>query len=150
MKKTLWMLLALLSASPAYADDLLIEDAWVRLSPPVADSTAAYMVVRNTGSESVKLTGVACDVADSAGMHAMRMDGNRMVMSPLSEVGIPANGEARFSPGGSHVMLMGLKHPLKEGEMVEIVFRLSDGENLTLSAPVRDMRAGHAQHSGMH
>jgi len=144
------MLLILLSAPVAYAGDLVVEDAWVRLSPPVADTTAAYMVVHNMGAGSEKLTGVACDVAASASMHTMRMSGNKMVMSALSEVDIPANGEARFSPGGSHVMLVGLKHPLKEGEMVGIVFRLSDGESFTLSAPVRDMRTVHAQHSGMH
>jgi len=140
----------LLTFQGAHAADLVVKNAWVRLSPPVVNNSAAYMVVQNPSTENVKLIGVSCDAAASAGIHTMHMDGNRMVMHPENEVDIPAKGEAQFKPGGSHVMLMGLKHPLKEGEIVKIVFHLSNNESLTVSAPVRDMRMNHGHHGGMH
>ena len=150
MKKILFMLLMLLSPQGAQAADLVVDNAWVRLSPPVVQSTAAYVVVRNTGAENVKIIDVSCDVAASASLHTMHMNGKRMVMTQIPEMEIPANGEAQLTPGGSHVMLMGLKHPLKEGQRVEIVFHLSNGETLSVSAPVRDMRASHGHHNNMH
>ena len=150
MKKILFMLLMLLTFQAAQAADLVVENAWVRLSPPVAQSTAAYVVIRNTGSENVKMIAVSCDVAASVSLHSMHMNGKRMVMSQIPEMEIPANGEVQLTPGGSHVMLMGLKYPLKEGQMVEIVFHLSNGEALTVMAPVRDMRASHGHHNSMH
>lgn len=150
MKKVLLAFLLLPFTQAAYATDVIVKDAWVRLSPPVAQSTAAYMVVQNQGAQSVKLIGVSSATATSADMHGTRMEGHRMVMFPLHEVEVPPNGMAQFTPGGSHVMLMGLKHPLKEGEAIEIVFQLSNGEILTVVAPVRDMRMSHDHHNNMH
>ena len=150
MKKLLFMLLMLLTLQGAHAADLVVKNAWVRLSPPVAQSTAAYVVLHNTGAENVKIIAVSCDIAASTSLHSMHMNGKRMVMSQIPELEIPANGEAQLTPGGSHVMLMGLKQPLKEGQMVGIVFHLSNGETLSVSAPVRDMRASHGHHNSMH
>jgi len=150
MKKTLFILLMLLTFQGANAANLVIENAWVRLPPPVVKSTAAYVVMRNTGTESVKIIALSCDVAASASLHTMHMNGTRMVMSQIPEMEIPAHDVVQFTPGGSHVMLMGLKHPLQEGQMVKIVFHLSNGKTLTISAPVRDMRASHGHHNNMH
>jgi len=150
IKKLVLVMLMVFSAQAAYATDLVAKNAWVRLVPSVAQNTAAYMLVRNVGADDVKLIGVTCDVAASADLHGMRMDDNRMVMFPLQEVNVPAGGEVAFAPGGMHMMLMGLKHSLKEGDVIEIVLHVSNGESLAVSAPVRDMRMGQHRQGGMH
>ncbi|HKI61947.1 MAG TPA: copper chaperone PCu(A)C [Mariprofundaceae bacterium] len=150
MKKLALALLLMLFTQTAYAADLVVEDAWVRLVPPVAENTAAYMLLRNTGADDVKLTGITCSLAASAGLHGMRMDGNRMAMFPLQEVIVPAGAEVSFAPGGKHIMLMGLKRPLKAGDALEMVLQTSAGETLKILATVRDMRMGHHHQGGMH
>ena len=48
----------------------------------------------------------------------MTMDGEVMKMRPLSRIDIPAGAEVSMvkgNPNGYHLMLLGLKQPLKDG-----------------------------------
>lgn len=146
------MLLAGL-ASPVIASELKIEGAWARLTPPVADNSAAYMTLNNDSNSDVRITSVACDVARQADLHGMRMQNGRMQMYPLGPVTIPAHGQLQFAPGGNHVMLMGLTHPLKKDEIIHLTLHYGDGSSQTVAMPVRDMRGngmGNMHHGGMH
>lgn len=49
-------------------------------------------------------------------MHQTLLKGSVMEMRQVDSVGVPAHGDLRFEPGGLHVMLLGLKAPLKEGQ----------------------------------
>ena len=50
-------------------------------------------------------------------LHESRMEGEVMKMVPLENgVEVPAHGSAELKPLGMHVMLMGLRQPLKEGD----------------------------------
>ncbi|TLS68525.1 copper chaperone PCu(A)C [Mariprofundus erugo] len=150
MKKMIVALMLFVCMPVAHAAELVVSDAWVRLPPPVAKDTAAYMTVENRGREALRIVGISCDAVDAAGLHGMRMDGARMMMFALPAVDIPAGGEAIFAPGGSHVMLMGLHQPLKSGERITLNLQLSSGEVLPVAAEVRDMRMNHGHHGGMH
>lgn len=149
MKKILFVLATLLLAQTASAADLVARDARVRLMPPVAQSSAAYMTLKNTADSDINIIGVTTDAAASSDLHAMRMQDGKMVMFALDSVSIPAHGEFSFAPGGFHIMLMGLSRPLHEGDVVNIVLHLADGGAFTVQAPVRDMRMGKQMH-GMH
>jgi len=149
MKRILFVLATLLFAQPATAAGLVARDAWVRLMPPVAQSSAAYMTLKNTTGSDISIIGVTTDAATSSDLHAMRMRDGRMVMFALDSVSIPSHGEFSFAPGGFHIMLMGLSRPLHEGDVVHIVLHLADGSSFTVQAPVRDMRMGKQMH-GMH
>ena len=51
----------------------------------------------------------------------MNMDGNVMKMRAVDSVDIKAGSKIEMKPGqGYHLMLMGLKRPLKEGERFNI------------------------------
>lgn len=148
MKKTLWMMMLtmLLGASGAQGAELQVEQAWVRLPPPVSDTAAAYALFRNPGKHDVRIVGVSADVAVSAMLHTMA--GGRM--RALKALEVPAGGEVRLAPGGMHIMLMGLKHPLAAGEQVHIDLEYTDGSHQQLQAEVRDARgdAGGMGHMG--
>ncbi|MGL5442333.1 MAG: copper chaperone PCu(A)C, partial [[Mycobacterium] stephanolepidis] len=57
-------------------------------------------------------------------------------------VAIPANGEHKLSPGGDHVMLMGLTTPLRPGQDVVITLAFQDGSTKPLTAQIRDFAGG--------
>jgi hypothetical protein len=149
MRKTMWMtMLALcLFAIDAHAAGLDVHHAWVRLPPPVSDTAAAYMQFHNPAARDVRIVGVSADVAMSAMMHSMA-DGT---MKALPTLTVPAGGRVAFAPGGMHIMLMGLKHPLSAGETVHIELRYADGSRQRMTAVVRDARpdAGMGHMGGM-
>jgi periplasmic copper chaperone A len=111
------------AAQEARAGDLVIKDAVVRAMPPGAPNTAAYLTIVNEGAKPDALVSASCGCARSVEPHLSHvMDGQAMMM-PAGPVTVPARGEVSFSPGGYHLMVMGLKSPLKDGSLQEMTLK---------------------------
>ncbi len=112
-------------AAPAFAHgykigDLTIGHPWTRATPGGAKVGGGYVAIINKGTTSDKLTGGSLSVADHVEFHEMTMDGGVMQMRPITGgLEIKPGETVKFEPGGNHVMFMGLKEPLKEGDMVK-------------------------------
>lgn len=103
------------------ANGMIVEGAWTRATPPSARTAAGYMILRNMGDSDDRLIGVDSPVAASIEVHSMTMDGGIMRMRRLdAPLPIAARGEVRLDPGGLHLMMMGLKTPLREGERIKL------------------------------
>lgn len=112
------------------------------VSHPASGTAVVYFTIRNNGPED-QLVGVATTVARSATIHksmAMKamhdMPGmqNEMMVA-VASVDVPAHGALIFSSGGYHVMLDGLRHPLKAG--MRFVVRLHFVHAGWIDVPVR-------------
>ena len=71
-------------------------------------------------------------------------------MKMVDQLTIPAHGEARFAPGGYHLMLMQAQHPVQAGESVPITLHFADGSQRPvtfLARPANAIDAGDARHS---
>lgn len=98
------------------AGAITVADPWARASIGDAKNTAAYMKISNTGDAPDRLLAVKTDAAEHAMLHESRMEMGVMKMVHLPNgVEISAHGSAELKPLGLHVMLMGLKAPLKDG-----------------------------------
>lgn len=106
---------------------LNIDHPWSRALPPNAPAGAAYFVIHNSGTDDDSLVSVSSPIASKAEMHTHVMLGEVMKMQQVDSVAVPAGGEAKFAPGGNHVMLFGLKQPLVAGEFfpLTLVFEKS-------------------------
>lgn len=51
---------------------------------------------------------------------------------------IPPRGQLELRPGGKHLMLLGLKRPLKEGEKIPLTLQFADGTRLALELSVEN------------
>lgn len=124
-------------------NSLTAQNAWVRLLP--TPNLAAYLTFSNPTDKPVRLLGVSTPVALKAEFHETKTlpasghdaHGPATTMLPLKDVVVPARGKLEFKPGGKHIMLLGVKRTLKEGEKVPLVFRLEGGKSLTVQAVVR-------------
>ena len=91
---------------------------------PGQTSSAAYLVIINNGTGADRLIGVKSDVAAHTMLHSTSMEGGVMRMRHLSDgLEIPSKAAVELSPGRTHVMLMGLKDPLKRGEKFTLRLR---------------------------
>lgn len=93
--------------------EIVIKHPWTRATPQGAEVGAGYVTVTNKGKEADTLTGATFDGAERVEIHEMKMDGDKMQMRALPD-GLPVKpGETiALSPGGNHLMLMGLKKAL--------------------------------------
>jgi copper(I)-binding protein len=115
------LLFAAVAACSSPGPKLNAHDAWSRATGP-ADSAAAYVTVDNKGGAD-SLTGVRATIG-SAMLHESTMDGGVMRMRPIDPsegLVVPSNGSLRLAPGGAHVMITGLKHPLKAGDRFDMI-----------------------------
>ena len=133
---------AMLAPVSASADsNLVVAGAWIRQPPPGTDVASVYLSLENVGTKAVKLTGVECPLAGMAMMHQTLESGGQSHMRALASVSLAPGASMAFSPGGKHIMLQGLAHPLQVGERVPLVLRFSGGIKLQVTALVRPLGA---------
>ena len=117
-------------------DPIVVRDAWIR-EPPPRSPAAGYLVIENRGGEPVELVAVATEAAEQTEIHVMEYKDDRMTMRRVEGLQVPAGGEVALKPGGTHLMLMELRQPLRDGDEVELVLRFGDGTERRIQVPVR-------------
>jgi periplasmic copper chaperone A len=119
---TLAIMLAAWATLPAQAADvtvgaLKVSAPWARATPKGASVGGGYMKITNTGSAPDHLIGGSTDVAKSFEVHEMKMEGGLMKMrSVAGGIEIKPGETVTLDPDGYHVMLVGLKEQLKQGD----------------------------------
>jgi len=145
--KNISLLLASLMVSAAAlaasADNVTVQEPYVRLAPPNAPATGAFMVIKNNGDKDVKVVKADNPVSKVTELHTHLNDGGVMRMRPVAAIDVKAKGEAVLQPGGLHVMMINLLTPLKEGDSVPITLTFDDGSSKKVDAKVvRPVAAG--------
>ena len=120
-----------------------VKEAWVRATVAEQKATGAFMQL--SAPTGGRLVEVRSSVAGVVELHEMSMEGTTMKMRAVPGIDLPAGKTVELKPGGYHVMLMGLKQPLKEGQTVTLTL-LVEGpdkkrETVDVKALVRPLGA---------
>ncbi|MGB4065441.1 MAG: copper chaperone PCu(A)C [Azonexus sp.] len=118
------------------ADNVSVQDPYVRLAPPNAPATGAFMVIKNNGDKDVKVIKADNPISKVTELHTHINDGGVMKMRPVPSIEVKAKGEAVLKPGGLHVMMIDIKAPMKEGDVVPITLSFDDGSTKQVDAKV--------------
>ena len=160
MFSKLALVMAASASSLAMAASLELVDPAVRAMPPGAPASGAYVTLVNHSDQERFLVGVESDSAETVEIHVSEMQGETMVMRPVTQISVPAHGQATLKPGGYHIMMIGLTAPLKAGDQAEFTLLMKNGERIPMLAPVlspeemvkympADMSMQHMDHSKM-
>src|SRR5882672_9364105 len=120
----------------ASAQGIQVADAWSRPTPPGVDVGVAYFVIRNAG-KSDRLLRVSSPVAKRAELHVSAVKDGIMKMEGLGSVEVATGAPVAFEPSGKHVMLTGLKKPLKEGDVFPLTLTFANAGQVQTSVRVR-------------
>lgn len=123
-----------LKADEFVKGDLHITNVWAR--PSTTSTGAAYLTIFNQGKSEDSLIGVASSVAENTEMHEMTMTDMVMRMRKMARVNLPAGQSVSFTPGGMHIMLVGLKAPLKTGDSFTLSLEFKKAGHVELAVPV--------------
>lgn len=123
-------------AEPVRVGDLVIESPWARASIGTNRPAAAYFTITNEGQDDDHLIGLETPVAERAEVHATVNDGGVMKMLPVEDLDIKPAEKLTLEPGGLHVMLMGLRRPLKRGNSFPLTVRFEKAGSATVQVPV--------------
>lgn len=126
-----------------------VSDAWIRATAPGQKIAAGYMFIRNKSAQPERLVGGSSQAAAKVQTHVSIKDGDVMRMREVKAYDVPAGGTFELKPNGSHLMLVDLKQPLKEGERVPVVLKFEKAGEVKVDFEVRPLAAsasGHHQH----
>jgi periplasmic copper chaperone A len=129
-------------ADEVKAGDLVITQAWSRATPGGAKIGGGYLTIENKGSAPDRLIGGSADIAGKVEVHEMTMNNGVMTMRPLDKgLTIEPGKTAKLAPGGYHLMLLGLKSALKQGDKVPVTLEFEKAGKVKLTFDVQGVGA---------
>jgi hypothetical protein len=120
-----------------------VENPWARATFALAKTGAVYLSIDNQSENNLKLLSVSVDstVASDAQLHETLMEEEMMQMREATDgFEIPSGSTLEFSPGGKHIMLMGLEKPLTTGEQFVLSLRFENSKVIRVPIGVKDAR----------
>jgi hypothetical protein len=126
-------------ALPAFAQDLVISDAYLLPLAGIDRAAGLYMVIKNNGKALEVLTGASSDIAGSAGLMATISNNKgvpQLVPQPQGKQ-VMAAGGFNLAPGGYQVALLDLKSPLKPGDKVMVTLTFATAGDISVEAVAR-------------
>lgn len=151
----------LLAASPAFAQSathspapaaaapgIVVNEPWARASAGAARTGAAYLTLSNPGADGDRLVAATTPVAGRVELHTHVRDGDVMRMRPVEAIDIPAGAKADLKPGGLHIMLLGLKAPIRVGMRVPLTLRFEKAGSVDVELSVETVGATEPDHAG--
>lgn len=139
---------ALMLATPLAAHDfkrsnLSIAHPWTRQTATGQVNGGGFMTITNGGRQADRLIGGSSPASAKVEIHTMSMAGGVMRMRPLPNgLPIPAGGKIELKSGGHHIMLIGLKKPLKLGTLVPLTLRFERAGLVTVQLKVEAITYG--------
>jgi len=125
-----------------------VRSAWARDTAPGQSTAALYFTVSNPSEHAFRITAVKVptETAGTTSMHRSAVTGNgehdMATMAPVGSVRVAPHSEVRFRPGGLHVMIEQLRHPLKVGDRFPMTLERSNGATLRTEVTVRVAESG--------
>ena len=131
------------------ASDVMVKEAFARASAmSTAKAGAVYMTLSNQAATPDRLLEITTDSAASAKVHESAEKDGVATMRPIENLEIPAGGSVELKPGGYHIMLTGLKAPLKKGDMLMLQLKFEHAGLVDVMAHVGDVAEEHAHAEG--
>jgi len=116
------LLAALLLSASVQAGDIKIEGVWSRATAPGQDTGMADATI--TSHQAAVLVGVSSAAFKTAELHSMTHENGMMKMREVKAIELPAGKPVDLGKSGYHLMLIGLKAPLKAGETLPLTLSI--------------------------
>ena len=128
-------------AQPSGVNAIVVENAWARATPAGAKTGAVYMTLINNGAIPDRLLGATTPVSDKVQFHKVSEENGVSSMRELPTIDIAPGARVIFKPSDLHVMLVGLKQPLKEGQTVPLTLDFEKAGKVSIAASVAKVGA---------
>lgn len=126
--------------------NLVIEQAQARATVGSMPNSAAFLQLANKGKTDDALVSASSAIADRVELHMMSMEGDVMKMRAIDSIELKAEDSLTMKPGqGPHLMLLGLKKPLKAGDKFPMTLNFRKAGTIEVSVEIIDI-AVHGKH----
>lgn len=130
--------------------DILVAHPWAPpTTGPELTNSAAYMRLNDHGTKSDELISASTPVAQKVELHVFNVENGVYGMHSVHAIEVsPGAASTILRPGGAHVMLEGLKQPLKIGETFPLTLTFKNAGQLRGEVEVQSPRVTTTNASG--
>lgn len=150
MRRRLLLLAPACVALPALAQqrgDIAVTAPWTRAAGQNGTG-AGFLAIANRGTAPDRLVGASSPLARITEIHTHIREGDILRMRPVAAVDLPPGETVTLQPGGFHLMLIGLKQPLIQGQTVPVTLRFERAGEVEVTLAIQPAGArGPAAHS---
>jgi copper(I)-binding protein len=125
---------SLTAAARAEQSDIRIDHVWSRAAMAGREGVV-YLIITDTGAPDT-LTAVTTPVAAEAAPHRSFDDNGVMKMRPVGPLPIEPGKPVTLAPSGYHIMSMGLRQALKQGDSFPVTLSFAKAGQVTATAIV--------------
>ncbi|EAJ1254541.1 copper chaperone PCu(A)C [Campylobacter lari] len=129
MKKILS--LALLSTF-TLANNITVNDPYVRQTPPNSKTTAFFLELKNNSNQDIKLIKAQSSLSDTTEIHDHIVENGKKMMVQIPQITIKANSSAELKPGGMHIMVLNLKENITPQTKANLTLYFDDNSTIKL------------------
>lgn len=136
-----WVPTGVLLAQDVSKSGVKVSRVWARATPQGAPVGAAYLSIQTDDKTSDTLLSVATPVAGRAELHSSTMEGGIMKMRRLDKLELKPGTIHELKPMGDHLMLMQLKEPLKQGDVLKLTLTFEKAGMIEIEGPIAPVGA---------
>ncbi len=96
-----------------------VSDAYAFATPGSFPAAAVFMTLANKTKDNDTMIGFTTNRGTKAELHTMEMNGDIMQMRAVDGYEVEAGQQHVLQSGGDHIMVFGIKNPLKAGDSFE-------------------------------
>ncbi len=101
---------------------------------------AGYLKLANKGPVD-RLVAASSPAAGTVEIHSMSMEGDVMKMRQVDAIELATGQTVELKPGGYHLMLMGLKAPLKVGDKFPLTLKFEKSGEVVVRVHVEEPKS---------
>ena len=124
---------AILFATHAWADNVSVTDASIHATAPGQNTAAVSLHI--VSQKDGRLIAASSTVSARAELHTMKLEKGMMMMRQIEAIALPAKHDVSLG-SGNHIMLIGLKSPLKAGDSVPLTLTIEYADKSRETIPV--------------
>jgi copper(I)-binding protein len=132
------------------ATTVAVEQPWARATPAGAKTGAAYATLINNGASADRLMGATTPLAEKVQFHKETEENGISRMRELRTVEVRPRAKVVFKPGDMHIMLVGLKQPLKQGEMFPLTLTFEKAGKIEVNVSIAGVGARQPEDTATH
>lgn len=114
------------------AGDIEVSNSFVKITPPNMKQTAIFMDIKNNSDKEISLIDANTSLSSVTELHTHIKDGEMMKMIKVSDIKIPAHGEANLKPGGLHIMVFNLNSSVNENTTANVWLKFDNNETMLI------------------
>jgi copper(I)-binding protein len=116
--------------------EIAVNNGWAREMAPGQSAAAVYLTIVNKGAGSDRLVKVTAAGADAT-LHSSSSAGGVARMRPLEDgLEVAPRSTVALKPGGTHIMLTGLKQPLRSGQSIDLTLGFARSGNRPIAVRI--------------